>query len=520
MGPVVSSFVSTPRPTTVRATPLADVAALVGAPATGGEVEVTGVTLNSRAVVPGDLYAALPGANAHGAAFAAAAVDLGAVAVLTDAAGAALLDEAEVAVARVVVEDPRAVLGAVASLVYGTRDLPLRMYGITGTNGKTTTAYLVSSALGALGQTTGLIGTVETRIGDERVKSVRTTPETTDLHALLAVMAERGLDACVMEVSSHALDLHRVDGVVYDVALFTNLSQDHLDFHGGMREYFLAKAALFTPERSRQGIVCVDDEWGQELARLAEVPVTTLSSRPDVEADWRLVEDERDPSAFTLGDGTTTLRLRSALPGDFNRVNTALAALALSASGHDAAEVERACGADPHVPGRMEPVALEGGEHLPRVVVDYAHTPEAVAAALRALRPTTGGKLVVVLGAGGDRDRGKRAAMGRAAAEHADLVYVTNDNPRSEDPAAIRAAVLSGANDAGTTAELHEVDRRSQAILQAVHAAHRSGPGSTVAVVGKGHETGQEVAGTIHPFDDREEVRKALQQLITGGADA
>ena len=520
MRPVVSSFVSTPRPATARATPLADVAALVGAPAPAGGAEVTGVTLSSRAVVPGDLYAALPGANTHGAAFAAAAVDEGATAVLTDPAGAALLDEAGVTVPRVVVPDPRAVLGSVASLVYGTGHLPLRMYGITGTNGKTTTAYLLSSALGALGQTTGLIGTVETRIGDERVRSVRTTPEATDLHALLAVMAERGLDACVMEVSSHALDLHRVDGVVYDVALFTNLSQDHLDFHGGMREYFLAKAALFTPERSRRGIVCVDDEWGRELATLAGVPVTTLSSRRDVEADWHLVEDEADPSAFTLADGSTTLRLRSALPGDFNRVNTALAALALLESGQGAAEVERACAADPHVPGRMEPVTVDGGEHLPRVVVDYAHTPEAVAAALRALRPTTPGTLVVVLGAGGDRDRGKRAAMGRAAAEHADLVYVTNDNPRSEDPASIRAAVLAGAKEAGTGAELHEVDRRSQAILHAVHAAHRSGPGGTVAVVGKGHETGQEVAGTIHPFDDREEVRKALQQLITGGTDA
>lgn len=500
----------------------------MGAPDPTGAVEVTGVTLSSQAVLPGDLYAALPGAKAHGAAYAAGAVGDGAVAVLTDPAGAAVLDRAEVTVPRAVVPDPRAVLGAVASLVYGTGHLPLRMYGITGTNGKTTTAYLLSSALGALGQTTGLIGTVETRIGDERVQSVRTTPEAPDLHALLAVMAERGLDACVMEVSSHALDLHRVDGVVYDVALFTNLSQDHLDFHGGMREYFLAKAALFTPERSRRGIVCVDDEWGRELATLATVPVTTLAtvpvtttgSRADVEADWHLIADDTDPSAFTLADGSTTLRLRSALPGDFNRVNTALAALALLVSGHAAADVERACAADPHVPGRMEPVTVEGGEHLPRVVVDYAHTPEAVGAALRALRPTTPGTLAVVLGAGGDRDRGKRAAMGRAAAEHADVVYVTNDNPRSEDPSSIRAAVLAGAREAGTRAELHEVDRRSQAILQAVHGAHRSGPGSTVAVVGKGHETGQEVAGTIHPFDDREEVRKALHQLITGGTDA
>jgi UDP-N-acetylmuramoyl-L-alanyl-D-glutamate--2,6-diaminopimelate ligase len=225
--------------------------------------------------------------------------------------------------------------------------------------------------------------------------------------------------------------------------------------------------------------------------------------------------------SFTLGDGTTTLHLRSGLPGDFNRVNTALAALTLLATGHSAADVERACAADPHVPGRMEPVSVEGGEHLPRAVVDYAHTPEAVAAALRALRPTTSGRLVVVLGAGGDRDRGKRGPMGRAAAEHADIVFVTNDNPRSEDPAAIRAAVLAGAREVATPVELHDVDRRSEAIARAVATAYRCGPGSTVAVVGKGHETGQDIAGTIHPFDDREEVRKALQELIaTRGADA
>jgi UDP-N-acetylmuramoyl-L-alanyl-D-glutamate--2,6-diaminopimelate ligase len=493
---------------------LSRVAAAAGAPLPAVDVPVTGVTLNSRSVQSGDLYAALPGANVHGAAHAASAADAGAGAVLTDPAGADLLEREGVALPVLVVPDPRAVLGTVSSLVYGTGSLPLRLYGITGTNGKTTTAYLVNSALAALGQTTGLIGTVETRIGDERVQSVRTTPESPDLHALLAVMAERGVDACVMEVSSHALSLHRVDGVTYDVALFTNLSQDHLDFHTDMREYFLAKAALFTPERARRGIVCVDDEWGRELVRLASVPVTSMTSQAGVDADWRLVPDEADPSAFTLSDASTRLRLRAALPGDFNRVNTALAALALLAGGFGAEEVEQACAADPHVPGRMEPVAVEGGEHLPRVVVDYAHTPEAVAVALKALRPTTAGALVVVLGAGGDRDRGKRGPMGRAAAQHADVVVVTDDNPRSENPATIRASVLGGAREAASGAELHDVASRSAAIAQAVRAAHAAGPGSTVAVVGKGHETGQDVAGTIHPFDDREEVRRALLQLI------
>jgi len=517
--------VPSPRPTTPRATPLSLVARLCGGRLSGTDVPVSGVTLDSRDVVPGDLYAALPGANAHGASYAAGAAGLGAVAVLTDDRGAELLAGAGSTLPRVVVDDPRSVVGAVASRVYGTERPALTMYGITGTNGKTTTAYLVDSALAALGRSTGLIGTVETRIGDERVRSVRTTPEATVLHSLLAVMAERGVDACVMEVSSHALAQHRVDGVVYDVALFTNLSQDHLDFHPTMRDYFLAKASLFTPERSRRGVVCVDDEWGRELSTLATVPVTTVASVEDAEADWRLVADGSDPACFTLSDGATTLRLRSALPGDFNRVNTAMAALALMATGETPTDVQGALAQDPHVPGRMEPVAVgtgpDGGEgSLPLVVVDYAHTPDAVSAALRALRPQTTGVLVVVLGAGGDRDRGKRAAMGRAAALGADLVFVTDDNPRSEAPSDIRAAVLAGAESAGTTATLHEVPDRAEAIRRAVRAAGRAGPGSVVAVVGKGHETGQEIDGTVHPFDDREEAGAALAELAAGEGDA
>ncbi len=339
-----------------------------------------------------------------------------------------------------------------------------------------------------------------------------------------------------MEVSSHALSQHRVDGVVYDVALFTNLSQDHLDFHPTMRDYFVAKASLFTPERSRRGIVCVDDEWGRELTELAGVPVTTMTSLPGVTADWHLVAGQgADPADFTLSDHATTLRLRSALPGDFNRVNTAMAALALLDSGLEPAVVEQALRSDPHVPGRMEKVtidqSLDGAVEavdaapdpsLPLVVVDYAHTPDAVAAALRALRPETRGALVVVLGAGGDRDRGKRAAMGRAAALGADVVVVTDDNPRSEDPAVIRAAVLDGARDAasaGGTHDLHDVGGRADAIDAAIRLGRARGPGSVVAVVGKGHETGQDVAGTIHPFDDREEVARALRAVAapTGG---
>ncbi|HPF79604.1 UDP-N-acetylmuramoyl-L-alanyl-D-glutamate--2,6-diaminopimelate ligase [Nostocoides australiense] len=490
--------------------PLARVAAVAGATgptADAAAVTVTGVGLDSRTIRPGDLYAALPGANVHGGRFVDGAVERGAVAVLTDSAGAALAAGTPVPV--LIVADPRAALGQVAAEIYGTRPPGLDLIGVTGTNGKTTTAYLIDSALRALGRRTGLIGTVETRIGDQRVKSVRTTPEATDLHALLAAMREADVATCVMEVSSHALAMHRVDGVVYDVALFTNLSQDHLDYHGTMEDYFLAKAELFTPERATRGVVCVDDAWGARLAGMATIPVSTVSST-GAPADWRL-DAAPDGAEFTLTGPHTQLALRSALPGDFNRVNTALATLALLALGHDAGAVREAVLTDPHVPGRMEKVAPAAGSDAPLAVVDYAHTPEAVAAALAALRPqAVPGGLVVVLGAGGDRDRGKRAAMGAAAAREADIVIVTDDNPRSEDPAVIRAAVVAGARESAPHKDIREIADRAEAIAAAVAAAVAAGRGAVVAVVGKGHETGQEIGGVVHPFDDREQVRAAL----------
>ncbi|MEO7234569.1 MAG: UDP-N-acetylmuramoyl-L-alanyl-D-glutamate--2,6-diaminopimelate ligase, partial [Lapillicoccus sp.] len=443
-----------PRPTSVDAVAVAEVARVVGAPLAEGpgdvhDVQVSGVSLDSRAVRPGDLYAALPGRREHGADHAAQAVAAGAAALLTDPAGLARLGhhpEDLDPVPVLVVPDPRAVLGAAAALVYGDAAHGLTLVGITGTNGKTTTAYLLESGLRALGEPTGLIGTVETRIGDTRVKSVRTTPEAPDLHALFAVMREQGAATVVMEVSSHALAQHRVDGAVFDVALFTNLSQDHLDFHETMEGYFAAKAALFTPEHARQGVVCVDDPWGVRLAAESGVPVVTVGSRLGVRADW-VVEHHGDGPRFALVGPTGHLTLQCHLPGEFNVVNTATAAVALLELGHSPDQVQRAMETEPLVPGRMEVVTATepDPERDPRCIVDYAHTPDAVEAALRALRPSTPGRLVVVLGAGGDRDRGKRAAMGAAAAEWADHVIVTDDNPRSEDPAAIRAEVRSGA---------------------------------------------------------------------------
>jgi UDP-N-acetylmuramoyl-L-alanyl-D-glutamate--2,6-diaminopimelate ligase len=511
--------VAVPRPTQFRSTAIRDLAALVGAAAVGPDapddpdVQVTGVTLDSRAVLPGDLYAALPGARAHGADFAEAAARSGAVAVLTDPAGAQRVHEAGIALPLLVVERPRAVLGLAAARILGTEDLALRLVGITGTNGKTTTAYLVHSALTAMGRRTGLIGTVETRIGDERVGSVRTTPESPELHALLAVMAERSLDTCVMEVSSHALAQHRVDGVVYDVVLFTNLSQDHLDFHDGMADYFGAKASLFTPDRARRGLVCIDDDWGRRLVEVSGIPVETIGTVPD--AQWRILVDADDPARFRLTAPGVDLHLRSSLPGAFNVTNTAMAAAALVLLGEDAVAVGRAVLTDPHVPGRMEAVSGPEGLRAPRAVVDYAHTPEAIRAALHALRPTTPGRLVCVTGAGGDRDRDKRHAMGVAAAQVADIVVVTDDNPRSEDPGAIRGAVLEGVESVRSAGRdgvvVLVIGDRREAIRAAVAAVRDEGARATVAVLGKGHESGQDVGGVVHPFDDRAELAQALR---------
>ena len=508
-----------PRPTKLRSTPIRDLASLVGAPDPVSGAEVTGVTLDSRAVLPGDLYAALPGARTHGADFAGQAASAGALAVLTDGDGLDRMTSCGVTLPAVVVERPRSVLGEVSARVLGTEHLDLRLVGITGTNGKTTTAHLLHSALTAMGRHPGLIGTVETRIGDERVTSVRTTPEAPELHSVLAVMEERGLDSCVMEVSSHALAQHRVDGVVYDVALFTNLSQDHLDFHADMEDYFAAKASLFTPQRARRALVCVDDVWGQRLVDLSGIPVSTIGHVPG--ADWRIEVDADDPASFTLTGPGVDLHLRSSLPGDFNVTNTAMAAVALVLLGEEPEVVGRAVLTDPHVPGRMETVSAPEGVAAPRAVVDYAHTPDAIRAALSALRPTTPGTLACVTGAGGDRDHGKRHAMGAAAAEVADLVVVTDDNPRSEDPAEIRAAVLDGVESvraAGREVEVLLVGDRRAAIRAAVDAVWSQGPDATVALVGKGHETGQDVGGVVHPFDDRAELSQALRLAAGEGA--
>jgi UDP-N-acetylmuramoyl-L-alanyl-D-glutamate--2,6-diaminopimelate ligase len=513
------------RPARVDAVPvrvLADEFGLEVSATDEGDVAVIGVTMASDDVRPGELFAAVPGARVHGATFAPGAIEAGASAVLTDPAGARLLREESTLVPGVpsvpvlVAEDPRAVVGPLAARVYGHPARGLVVAGVTGTNGKTTTSYLLDAALRTAHDRTAVLGTVELRIGDVAVESPRTTVEAPVLHRLLALAREQGVGAVSLEVSSHALALHRVDGLVVDVAGFTNLTRDHLDFHGDMAGYYRDKALLFTPEHSRRGIVCVDDDWSATLGEEATVPVERLRTRDgDRPADW-VVSDVRlgldgVASTFTL-TGPQGVRVRAAcpLPGRVNVSNAALAVVMAFRAGVDLDAAVDAVARMTGVPGRMERVG-ERGAGRPLAIVDYAHTPDALELALDAVRPITPGRVILVFGSDGDRDQGKRPIMGAIAARLADVVVVTDENPRSEDPATIRAAILDGVREVRGAAltDVHEADNRVDALRRAVEIATEA---DTIIVTGKGHEPTQEVAGVFHRYNDRPALRDALAE--------
>nr|WP_107402010.1 UDP-N-acetylmuramoyl-L-alanyl-D-glutamate--2,6-diaminopimelate ligase [Streptomyces oceani] len=507
-----------PRPERLRPVPLAELAGQLGVVVPDSEAAATGITHDSRAVLPGDIYAALPGARFHGADFATQAASLGAVAVLTDPTGTERAAATGLTV--LTVPEPRARMGALAARIYGRPGEDLLQVGITGTSGKTTTAYLIEGGLRAAaakeGALTGLIGTVESRIGDERLKAERTTPEATELQALFAVMRERGVRSVAMEVSSHALVLGRVDGCVFDVAVFNNLSPEHLDFHPDMEDYFRAKRQLFTEERSRAGVVNFDDEYGFRLIGESEVPVTTFSAEGHPDADWRAEGVEVGPKGSTFtAVGPDGVRVPAVAPiaGPFNVANALAALTALAVAGIDPGLAAEGIGAVPGVPGRLERVEA-GQDYL--AVVDYAHKPDAVESVLYALRKVTEGRVHTVLGCGGDRDPYKRAAMGAALARLSDTAVLTSDNPRTEDPLAILATMLAGAAEVpayerGTV--LLEEDRAA-AIAVAVS---RAEPGDSVLVLGKGHELGQDIAGVVRPFDDRQVLREAIEAALVSG---
>lgn len=493
------------RPDHVRPVPLS--AVVPGGPA----VAVTGVTIDSRAVRPGDLYVGLPGAATHGARFADQAVVSGAAAVLTDPDGAALVADRGVPV--IAVADPRAELARIAAGVYGRPAERMTMLGVTGTTGKTSTTFLLAAALEAAGHRVGTIGTVGFRLGDEVLAAARTTvttPEAPDLQALLAYLADRGTDTVAMEVSSHALALHRADAIVFDVAGFTNLGRDHLDFHPSVEDYFQAKARLFRDGHCRSAVIGIDDEHGRRLAaEVAAGGLPLVTTGLAVDADYRVERVEpRDVggSRLVLATPSGSREFTIGLLGAFNARNAATAVAMLDLAGVDLDQALPGL-AGAAVPGRMQPVDL--GEQAPRAVVDFAHTPESVAACLAAL---PAGRRIAVLGCGGDRDQAKRGPMGAAAAANADVVVVTDDNPRSERPEDIRAAILAGARQAAADsgAEVLDGGERADAIQLALGLA---APGDWVAVLGKGHETGQQLADRTVPFDDVVELTRAWARL-------
>src|SRR4051812_14915285 len=455
-------------------------------------VEVTALAFDNRLVTPGTLFFCVPGFTRDGHDYARDAIARGAAALVVERPLA-------LAVPEVLVESVRAAMAPAAAAFNGDPTAALRAVGITGTNGKTTTAFLVRGLLEAAGMGTGLVGTVNAVVGGAERPMVRTTPEAIDLQAMFAEMRDAGDEAVVMEVSSHALALHRADAIHWAVAIFTNLTQDHLDFHPSMEDYFLAKRRLFEA-RPEVAIVNVDDPYGQRLAHDFPDAIRIGIESPHAQLRATAIESDAAGSTFTV-DGLT---LHSPLPGRFNVLNVLGAVAAVRALGVGDATIAEALTRAVRVPGRFEPV--DEGQPF-AVLVDYAHTPDSLDNVLRAARPLATGRVIVVFGAGGDRDRAKRPLMGAVACEHADVVIVTSDNPRSEDPEAIIAAILEGC---GAGVEV-AVDRRA-AIEQAIGIAE---PGDVVIVAGKGHEQGQELAdGRKIPFDDVSVAREALRARL------
>ncbi|MFD8557049.1 UDP-N-acetylmuramoyl-L-alanyl-D-glutamate--2,6-diaminopimelate ligase [Streptosporangium canum] len=498
------------RPSTSPPRPLSGLASLLGAPSGTSRAPlaaVSGITIDSRQVQRGDLYVALPGATSHGAGFSAQALAAGASAILTDEEGRAAAVATGLPV--LVVPDPRRVLGQVSAWVYGRPAADVMVIGVTGTSGKSTTSFLLEAGLRAAGHKAGLIGGVEIHAGELRFTPKLTTPEASDLQGLFALMREHGVTAAAMEVSSHALALGRVDAVFYDVALFTNLSQDHLDFHKDLDDYFATKVRLFTPEMSRAGVVNIDDAHGRELLGLSKIPMTTFSAEGALEADWRAADVRlgADGSSFrVVGPGGVEEDATVALPGPFNVANALGAIVSLVEAGVPLRAAVAGVGTLAGVPGRMERVP--GGEDF-QAIVDYSHKPGAVESVLRSLREVTAGRLTVVLGCGGDRDRGKRPMMGEAAARLADVAILTSDNPRSEDPLRILAEMMNGVLGVSQDERAHviiEPDRAAAIDL----AISRAGFGDVVVVAGKGHEQGQYVGDEVLPFDDRQVVADAI----------
>jgi len=482
--------------------PLSAVLSVVGAQCAEKteSVNVTGISQSSSAVVTGDLFIALPGEKFHGAQFAADAIEQGAVAVLTDLAGAAMVTGVPV----LVVENPRRAAGVISAWFYEEPMRDLYSVGVTGTNGKTTVTTLLHQIMQAAGRESGLIGTVETRIGSEVLISRRTTPESAELQGLIATMRERHMRNLVMEVSSHAITLERIRGSHFAVVGFTNLSQDHLDFHKSMEEYFLAKAKLFTFEYADLAVINIDDVYGARLAAMTELPVMTLS-RTNTKATWHFASITRDYVGAAIairGSGGILIEGKTNLQGGFNYDNLLMAVAIATESGIDPIDIAAILPQLTGAVGRLEAVRL--GQSF-TALVDYAHSPDAVARVLETAHEIATGSVIAVLGCGGDRDASKRSLMGLALRDGADIAIYTSDNPRSEKPEDILVQMVL---DIDVQEPNKVITDRSAAIKAAVNHATA---GDVVIVLGKGHEKGQDISGVIYPFDDRIELARAIE---------
>ena len=461
---------------------------------------ITGVSVSSKDVQKGDLFIALPGEKSHGAEFVAEAISLGAVAVLTDAEGAAKISQLPV----IVSTNPRRAAGVISAWFYSEPMRDLYSVGVTGTNGKTTVTTLLHQIMSAAGRESGLIGTVETLIGAEVIASKRTTPESTELQALSAVMRERHMRNLVMEVSSHAISLERIRGSHFAVVAFTNLSQDHLDFHKTMQAYFEAKAKLFTFEFADLAVINIDDSYGVKLAELTELPVMTVS-RDNQSASWHYASITKDyvgAHVAIRGSGGILIEGKVHLHGGYNFDNLLMAVAIASESGIDPIDITAILPQLTGAAGRLESVRL--GQNF-TALVDYAHSPDAVARVLETAHEISDGRVIAVLGCGGDRDSSKRALMGKALHEGSDVAFFTSDNPRTEKADSILVQMTLGLDIQPPSAIIQD---RSEAIKAAVNEAK---DGDLVLILGKGHEKGQEISGVVHPFDDRVELARAIE---------
>jgi len=488
----------------VGSTSVVEIASLIGAElAAVARAIVHGVSLDSTTINDGELFAALPGRSSHGATFVEQAIQRGASAILTDSKGTQLLltSQVPVEIPVLVSGNPRACLGDVCKLVYGDPAAEITLIGVTGTNGKSTTTSMIYQAARAAGFNSGLIGTLATFIDGEEISTVRTTPESPDLFRTLVRMKAAGVKLIAMEVSSIALSEHRVNGLEFDCVGFTNLSHDHLDYHDSMAEYFAAKAQLFTPQFANMAFICTDSPWGVELCEKIKIPCESVGTVGT--PDWKLSRHS-DSSSWLLSGPRDEFRLGPlAMPGSINAMNAALALAILDHAGiRGATVVDTICRAT--VAGRGE---LVGKLLDVSIFVDYAHSPESIREFLTGVKSEFGGRIITVLGAGGDRDSSKREEMGRVSASRSDVLIVTDDNPRSEDPTYIRSQIIAGAEKIPNSHVIEIADRR-QAIIAALHLATGH---DVIAILGKGHERGQEMKGHVIAFSDIDVVAELLK---------